>query len=54
MDLPITPIDKDFLADEILKETRPEQKAKLIAAKTKHDNLKQVIAQLWTSLPLSS
>tara|TARA_E500000318_G_scaffold53851_2_gene50152 strand:+ start:4315 stop:7062 length:2748 start_codon:yes stop_codon:yes gene_type:complete len=42
----ITPIDKDFLADEIFKETRPEQKAKLIAAKTKHDNLKQVIAQL--------
>ena len=42
----ITPIDKDFLADEIFRETRPEQKAKLIAAKTKHDNLKQVIAQL--------
>lgn len=42
----ITPIDKDFLADEIFNETRPEQKTKLIAAKTNHDNLKQAIAGL--------
>lgn len=42
----ITPIDRDFLADEILRETRPEMKAKLVAAKTKHDNLKQVVAGL--------
>lgn len=42
----ITPVDKDFLSDELSKETRPEMRAKLLAAKAKHDNLKQVISSL--------
>jgi hypothetical protein len=42
----ITPVDKDFLADELSRETRPEMRAKLLKAKAKHDNLKQVISSL--------
>jgi len=42
----ITPVDKDFLSDELSRETRPEMRAKLLAAKAKHDNLKQVISSL--------
>lgn len=42
----ITPINKDFLADEIFNETRPEMRIQLIDEKTKHDNLKQMVSEL--------
>lgn len=45
----ITPIDKDYLADEISKEYRPEMLQKLRAEKKKYEDLQQVIAGLIAS-----